>query len=64
MNGCYWYKYSGFDNRFDAHKSVSLSEDTGLGKKNLIRFGADMSSSVHVDNGKKKLILGKGQCKD
>ena len=41
------------------HAEVSLSDGSGFGK-NLILFGTDMSSSVHVDNKKKYiLILGK-----
>ena len=41
------------------HAKVSLSNGSGFGK-NLILFGTDMSSSMHVDNKKKYiLILGK-----
>ena len=41
------------------HAEVSLSNGSGFGK-NLILFGTDMSSSMHVDNKKKYiLILGK-----
>ena len=41
------------------HAEVSLFNGSGFGK-NLILFGTDMSSSMHVDNKKKYiLILGK-----
>ena len=44
---------------FGACGSFSLSDDSGFGK-NVIIFGGDMSSSVHIDNKKKYiLILGK-----
>ena len=40
--------------------SFSLSDDSGFGK-HVVIFGADMNSSVHVDNKKKDtLILAKG----
>ena len=51
------YKYSGYGIGFDASGSFSLSKGTEFGE-NVIIFGADMSSSVHVDN--RLLILGKG----
>ena len=55
------YKYSSHGIGFDAGGSSLLSDGSGFGK-NLIMFGADMSSSVHIDNKKKYiLILGKGQ---
>ena len=44
---------------FDARRSSSLFNGTGFGK-NVILFDAYMSSSVHIDNNKKDiLILGK-----
>ena len=44
---------------FDGKGAFSVSSD-GLGY-NVINFGVDMSSSVHVDNKKKDiLILGEG----
>ena len=53
----YWY--SGFGMRFNTHGQYSLPE--GSVGKNVIIFGVDMSSSVHIDNtGKDILILGKG----
>ena len=36
---------------FDARGSFPLSDYSGFGKKVII-FGADMSSSVHIDNWK------------
>ena len=50
------YKYSGHVIGFDARGSLSLSEVSGFGK-NVIIFGADMSSSVHVDNRKKDNLI-------
>ena len=53
------YKYSGYEIGFDRHGSFSFP-GSGFGS-NVIFFGADMTSSVHVDNKKKDiLILGKG----
>ena len=52
------YKYSGYDIGFD--RKGKFSVDHGFGR-NCIIFGVDMSSSVHVDNKKKDiLILGEG----
>ena len=54
------YKYSGHDIVFDLCSPFSLPD--GSMEKNVIIFGADISSSVHIDNkGKDILILGKGQ---
>ena len=48
---------------FDSFSNISLHDGT-MGK-NLIIFGADMSSSVHLDNkGKYISIHGKDQHKD
>ena len=53
------YKYSGYGIGFDRGGSFSFP-GVGFGS-NVIIFGVDMSSSVHVDsNGKDILILGKG----
>ena len=53
------YKYSGYGIGFDLHSNFSLP-DCSMGK-NIIIFGVDMSSSVHIDNKKEdNLILGKG----
>ena len=40
---------------YQAHRSSSLSDGSGFGKKVII-FGADMSSSVHIDNKKKDIL--------
>ena len=54
------YKYSGYGIGFDGSGSFSLSDGSGFGK-NIIILGADMSSSMHIDNKKTNiLILGKG----
>ena len=53
------YKYSGYSLGFDSRSQFSLPD--GTYGKNAIIFGADMTSSVHVDNnGKDILILGEG----
>ena len=53
------YKYSGYGVKFDSRSEFLLS-DGNMGK-NVIIFGADMGSSVHIDNkGKDILILGEG----
>ena len=53
------YSYSSYGIGFDTQIEYSLPEGS-VGKK-VITFRADMSSSVHVDNkGKDILILGKG----
>ena len=53
------YKYSGYDIGFDTTGTFSFPPG-GFGK-DIIIFGVDMSSSVHVDNNKKDvLILGEG----
>ena len=52
------YKYSGYEIRFDWCGTFSVANGFG---RNVIIFGADMSSSVHVDNKKKYiLIFGEG----
>ena len=53
------YKYNGYGIGFDSRSEYSLPDVT-LGKY-IIIFGADISSSLHVDNkGKYISILGKG----
>ena len=53
------YKYSGYSIGFDSRSEFPISDDTK--GKNVVIFGVDMSSSVHVDNkGKDILILGEG----
>ena len=53
------YKYSGYGIGFDRRSSFSFPSG-GFGQ-NVLIFGADMSSSIHVDNKKKDiLVLGRG----
>ena len=53
------YEYSGYGIGLDRRSSFSFPGD-GFGQ-NVLIFGADMSSSLHIDNKKKGiLILGKG----
>ena len=57
------YRYSSYGIGFDS-RSEFLFTDGKMGK-NVIIFGADMSSSVHVNNKNKNiLILGENQHKD
>ena len=52
------YKYSGYGIGFDRKGYYSIANEIG---RNVIIFGVDMSSSQHIDNKKKDiLILGKG----
>ena len=53
------YKYSGYGIGFDRRSSFSFSSG-GFGQ-NVLIFGADMSTSIHIDNKKKDiLVLGRG----
>ena len=53
------YGYSGYGIGFDRRSSFSFPGG-GFGQ-NVLIFGADMSSSIHIDNKKKDiLVLGKG----
>ena len=53
------YRYSGYGIGFDRRSSFSFSSG-GFGQ-NVLIFGADMSSSIHIDNKKKDiLVLGRG----
>ena len=53
------YGYSGYRIGFDRRSSFSFSGG-GFGQ-NVLIFGADMSSSAHIDNKKKDiLVLGNG----
>ena len=57
-NAIYKYKYSRYGIGFDRGNVYSFGKGFG---GNLIIFGVDMSSSVHVDNkGKDISVLGKG----
>ena len=51
------YKYSGYAIGFNRKGSYSIGNEVG---RNVIIFGVDVSSSPHIDNkGKDILILGK-----
>ena len=53
------YRYSGYG--IGLNSCLQFSHSDGSWGKNVIIFGADMSSSVHVDNKKKDiLVLGEG----
>ena len=53
------YKYSGYGIAFDRTSRFSFP-DSG-DDQNVIIFGVDMNSSIHIDNkGKDILILGNG----
>ena len=53
-------EYSGYGIRFDACGTFSLFVGSAFGK-NVIKFGADMSSSVHIGNKKNDTVtFGKG----
>ena len=53
------YKYSGYGIGYDRRSSISFPSG-GFGL-NVLIFGADMSTSIHVDNKKKDiLVLGRG----
>ena len=53
------YSYSDYGSGFDTRGYHSLPD--GSVGKNFVIFGVDMSSSVHIDNeGKDILVLGKG----
>ena len=53
------YGYSGYGIGFDRRSSFSFP--SGRFGQNILIFGADMSSSAHINNKKKeKLVLGKG----
>ena len=45
------YKYSGYDVGFDSKGFYSTGDEIG---RNVIFFGVDMSSSLFIDNKKKK----------
>ena len=53
------YKYFGYGIVFDRRSSFSFP--SGKFGQNKLIFGADMSSSIHIDNNKKDIfVLGKG----
>ena len=47
--------YFGYGIGFDTRRTFSFSSSSRFGK-NVIRFGADMSSSVYTDNKKKNML--------
>ena len=49
------YKYSGYGIVFDRRSSFSFTGD-GFGQ-NVLIFGADMSTSIHIDNKKKDILV-------
>ena len=49
------YKYSGYGIGFDSRSEFLLPDGT-MGK-NVIIFGAGMSSSVHIDNKEKDILI-------
>ena len=57
------YKYTGYGIGFDSRSEFLFTD--GSYRKNVIIFGADMSSSVHVNNkGKDILIFDEGQTQE
>ena len=48
------YKYSGYGIGFDKQGSYSIGNEVG---RNVIIFGVDMSSSSHIDNKKKDILI-------
>ena len=50
------YKYSDYGIGFDVDESFLLPNDSWFGK-NVIIFGADISSFVHIDNKKKDIFI-------
>ena len=48
-------KYSGYGIEFDRRSSFSFPSG-GFGQ-NVLIFGADMSSSIHIDNKKKDILV-------
>ena len=55
--GPYKYKYISYDMGFDSRSEFLFTN--GSNGKNVISFGADMNSSLHIENkGKVILILG------
>ena len=49
------YKYSGYDIRFDSRSGLSLT-DGSMGR-NVIIFGSDVSSSGHINNKGKDIVI-------
>ena len=51
----YKYKYISYDIGFDSRSEFLFTN--GSNGKNVISFGADMNSSVHIDNKGKVIII-------
>ena len=49
------YKYSGYGIGFDRRSSFSFP--SGGSGQNVLIFGADMSSSIHIDNKEKDILV-------
>ena len=49
------YKYSGYNIGFDSRSEFSFTDES-LGKSVII-FGADVNSSVHIDNKNKDILI-------
>ena len=49
------YKYSSYGIGFDSRSEFSSTD--GSMEKNVIIFGADMTSSVHIDNKRKDILI-------
>ena len=47
-------KYSGYGIGFDRKRSYSIDDEAG---RNVILFGVDMSSSLHIDNKKNDILI-------
>ena len=52
----YKCNYSGYGIGFDSHVTFSLTDGSGFGKNTII-FGADMSSSLYINNKKKNILI-------
>ena len=50
------YSYTGYGIEFDAPGNFLLSDGSDFGKNTII-FNADVSSSVHIDNSKKDILI-------
>ena len=48
------YKYSGYGIGFDRKGFFSIGDEIG---RNVIIFGVDVSSSSHIDNKKKDILI-------
>ena len=49
------YKYLGYSIVFDSRSKFSF--EVGSFGKNVIIFGADVSSSIHIDNKNKDILI-------